>query len=176
MGPNPVTPVPIRRGKFGPRCRSTGRGPCEGGGGDQSHVSPAERTRVVSYHQKLSRGEERSCSRGLRESTALPSLDFRLPASRTAGEHMSVVSSHQVCGNFCSFRKLIYMPTYHLNSSLFHQQDALNTWGSAGLALWEGPFPSCGWMMMAFLMSVIFALGHAGSAAPLFMKVKKRLF
>ena len=61
VSPKSVTGILIKRGKYGCRERHTEKTPCDDEGRDWTDASTSQaETRIVSKHQKLGRGVERS--------------------------------------------------------------------------------------------------------------------
>ena len=75
-----------------------GRMPCEDGNEEWHDTSKGQgMPRIASNHQKLRR--EPCNNFFLRACEKEPTLDFRLLASRTVREYISVFLSHPLCGN-----------------------------------------------------------------------------
>lgn len=71
-----------------------------------SDITEWHKTRDAGSHQKLEEARNKFFPRASKMSMGLPTLwlwpsetDFRLLASRTTREYISVVLNHQVCGN-----------------------------------------------------------------------------
>ena len=82
VGPNPMTGVLIRRGKFGPR--PTGRMPCDNGGRDWSDVSTSQgMPRTASRQQKLEQARKDPPPELSERTWICRHLDFKLLVLQT---------------------------------------------------------------------------------------------